>query len=75
MISKVIKDFAEVFNEPKELPLHRSYDLSIRLKKGDEPVCIRPYRYGILQKNIIERLTQEMLDVGVIQASNSPFSS
>ena len=62
-----------MFTEPKELPPHRSYDHRIRLKEGAEPVCIRPYRYGILQKNIIERLTQETLDVGVIQASNSPF--
>ena len=35
----------------------------------------RPYRYGALQKDVIEKMTQEMLDSGVIQNSTSSFSS
>ena len=46
----------------------------IRFKEGCQLVCIRPYRNWILQKDIIEKLIEKMLDAGVIQVSNSPFS-
>lgn len=36
---------------------------------------IRPYRYPIKQRDIIEQLIQEMLDRGIIQTSSSPFAS
>lgn len=34
----------------------------------------RPYRYPGVNKNIIEKLVQEMLDQGVIQHSTSPYA-
>ena len=43
--------------------------------EGAKPVNIRPYRYGSLQKNVIEEMTSELLKSGVIQKSSSPFSS
>ena len=45
------------------------------MKEGAQPICLRPYKYGVLQKNVIEKLTQELLDFGVIHCSHSPFSS
>jgi len=36
--------------------------------KGDaKPINIRPYRYPLKQKDIIEKSVQEMLDSGIIQ--------
>lgn len=38
-------------------------------------MSIRPYRYPLKERDIIEQLVQEMLDKGIIQASVSPFAS
>ena len=57
------------------LPLQQSHDHAIRLVPGSQPPNIRPYRYPCLQKNEIEKLVQELLDVGVIRSSVSSYSS
>lgn len=49
------------------------FDHKIPLKDQTVPINIRPYRYSLAQKDIIEQLTQELLDQGVIRDSNSPF--
>ena len=36
---------------------------------------MRPYKYPLQQKDVIEELVQEMLDKGIIQYSTSPFAS
>lgn len=72
-LNRLLKEFEDVFNLPKELPPKRSYDHSITLKQGSNPVNLRAYRYGALHKNIIEDLVQEMLHSGVIRPSHSEF--
>ena len=71
----VLREFEDVFKEPTKLPPHREQDHRIPLVEGAKPVNIRPYRYGALQKDVIEQMTQELLNSGVIQNSSSPFSS
>ena len=39
------------------------------------PVSLRPYRYDFHQKNELEKHVKEMLSSGIIQASQSPYSS
>ena len=63
------------FEKPEGLPPKRSHDHKISLIEGAKPVNIRPYRYGGLQKDVIEKMTQKMLNLGVIQNSFSSFSS
>ena len=53
----------------------RSHDHHIILKEGIPPINVRPYRYLALQKDIIEKIMQEMLDTGVVRPSQSPYSS
>ncbi|XP_042035243.1 uncharacterized protein LOC121781586 [Salvia splendens] len=74
-IAGVLESFRSVFRVPTEMPPIRQYDHRIHLLPGSKPVNVRPYRYPYFQKNEIERQVREMLEQGIIQRSNSPFSS
>jgi hypothetical protein len=74
-ISEVLQSFQPVFDIPQGLPPSRSCDHSIPLIQGYQPVFIWPYRYAPAVKDEIERQVNEMLASGIIQHSNSPFSS
>jgi hypothetical protein len=65
-----------VFSTPQGLPPSRGvHDHSIPLVPGSLPPNIRPYRHPFAQKNEIEKMVQELLTVGVIRPSTSPYSS
>lgn len=38
-------------------------------------MCVRPYRYPFYQKGEIEKIIRELLELGAIRQSQSPFSS
>ena len=63
------------FGAPTGLPHPRSHDHRIPLQPRAGLICVRPYRYPYFQKQEIERLVEEMLSQGIIQPSQSPFSS
>ena len=67
--------FADIFAEPKSLHSHRCQDHKIVLKEGTSPVNFKPYSYSAVQKHLIEKTVQEMLEVRVIRPSKSPYSS
>lgn len=60
---------------PKELPPERSQNHKIFLKEEVNPICLKPYRYGPLEKDIIEKIVPELEESEVIHFSNSPYSS
>lgn len=64
-----------MFAEPKSLLSVRDLDHSIPLKPIAMPVSLSPYRYNYHQKDELERQVKEMLISGVIQHSQSRFSS
>ncbi|CAA2966835.1 Hypothetical predicted protein [Olea europaea subsp. europaea] len=70
-ILEVIHHFPRVFEEPKRLLSPRSHDHHIHLKEGSHLFKIRPHRCPFIQKTKIEKLIKEMLQTGIIQASNS----
>ncbi|XP_042008927.1 uncharacterized protein LOC121757445 [Salvia splendens] len=74
-VAAVLDEFGSVFRVPTGMPPVRPYDHRIHLLPGSKPVNVRPYRYPYFQKNEIERQVREMLEQGIIQRSNSPFSS
>lgn len=73
-IRDLLSKFKAVFDEPRGLPLPRSHDHQIRLKE-DKPVTVWLYRYPYFQKAENEHIVKELLESGVIQPSQSPFSS
>ncbi|XP_073367792.1 uncharacterized protein [Aegilops tauschii subsp. strangulata] len=74
-LQALLDEYADVFQEPKTLPPHRDFDHAIHLEPGTSPPNVRPYRYSPLQKDEIERQVAEMLQVGLITTSISPFAA
>ncbi|KAE9621561.1 putative nucleotidyltransferase, Ribonuclease H [Lupinus albus] len=75
-IDQILKQFAEVFADPSQLPPMRvKHNHQIPLLQGTDPVNKRPYRYAKHQKDIIDTLVQDMLTSGIIQNSSSPYAS
>jgi len=74
-LTQLLQAYADIFEEPKTLPPHRSHDHRIILKEGTSPINVRPYRYPALQKDISEQTVREMMEAGVVRPSQSPYSS
>ena len=75
-IQQSLKEFEDIFQLPTTLPPFRpGFDHTILLLQGVDPVNIRPYRCSKSQKDIIDRLVQDYLQSGVIQHSNSLYTS
>jgi len=74
-MQQLLKDFKDIFQTPEQLPLIREIDHTITLKEGTGPVNVRPYMYAYFQKAEIEKQVQNMLKLGFIRSSTSPFSS
>jgi len=74
-IQQLIQEFAVLFEVPTALPPARSCDHAIPLLPGAAPIQVRPYRYAPALRIEIENQIKEMLQNGIIQKSNSPFSS
>jgi hypothetical protein len=65
-----------IFSTPQGLPpSHGVHDHSIPLVPGILPLNVRPYRHPFSQKNEIEKIVQEFLQVGVIHPNTIPYSS
>ena len=74
-ILRLTEAYAKLFQEPNHLPPQQEIEHRIHLKEGTDPVNVRPYRYAHFQKEEIERQVQEMLQIGLIRPSTSPYSS
>ena len=74
-IKELLQQYEFLFQEPNQLPPHRMHDHRIPLKEGVNSVTIRPYKHSTLQKDVVEKMTGELLEAGFIQHSSSPFSS
>ncbi|XP_076935565.1 uncharacterized protein LOC143602280 [Bidens hawaiensis] len=74
-INTLLENYDHVFALPTSLPPKRSCDHQIILKEGISVIAQKPYRYPAVQKDIIEKMTQELLDMGIARESTSPFAS
>jgi hypothetical protein len=74
-VQSVLDHFQGVFEPPTKLPPRRACDHRIPLIPGATPVSSRPYRYASALKDEMKKQVAEMLQVGIIHPSSSPFSS
>jgi hypothetical protein len=74
-VAALLTELKTVFDPPAGYPPARDCDHTIPLIPGASPVNVRPYRYPPAIKDEIERQITDMLKIGVIQSSSSPFSS
>ncbi|GJS06813.1 ty3-gypsy retrotransposon protein [Tanacetum coccineum] len=75
LITNLLTEFQTVFATPHTLPPSRPHDHQIPLLNDNKPVNVKPYRYPHFQKKVMTQLIDEMLRDGIIQPSQSPFSS
>jgi len=74
-LQNVVDNHSKVFETPKGLPTIHDHDHAIHLIPGSVPPNIKPYRYTYAQKSEIECMVAKMLEVGIIQPSQSSFSA
>jgi hypothetical protein len=75
-LQAIISKHQLFFSTPQGLPPSLGvHDHSIPLVPGSLPPNICQYRHPFSQKNEIEKMVQELLNVGVIHPSTSPYSS
>ncbi|KAF5817053.1 putative nucleotidyltransferase, Ribonuclease H [Helianthus annuus] len=74
-IQALLDGYADVFQNPTSLPPDRSCNHRIHLIDESVTINKKAYRYPMGQKDVIEKMVQEMLDMGIIRHSVSPFAS
>jgi hypothetical protein len=75
-LQSILSKHKVVFSTPQGLPpSHGVHDHSIPLVPRILPPNIRPYRHLFSQKNEIEKIVQEFINVGFIRPSTSHYSS
>ncbi|KAJ8759322.1 hypothetical protein K2173_006842 [Erythroxylum novogranatense] len=74
-MQQLLHQFADIYQHLTELPPEREINHRIILKEGSDPVNVHPYRYAYFPKAEIEKQVHDMLKLGLIRTSTSPFSS
>ena len=75
-VQNLLDRYQEVFQElPAGLPPNRGCEHIIELDPTQGPTIVKPYCYNYYQKSEIERLTIELLDMGVIMERKSPYAA
>ena len=75
-IQSILDRYATVFGEiPPGQPPDRGFEHTIELEQGIQAVITTPYRHPKAYRDEIERAIQELLALGHIRPSTSPFAS
>ena len=75
-IQLVMDRYGRVFGDiPPGVPLDRGFEHGIELEDGAKPVMTMPYRHPRAYNDEIEKTIHELLDMGFIRPSSSPFAS
>jgi hypothetical protein len=75
-IKKIMDRHSKVFEPiPLGAPLDRGFEHIIELEEGAKPAITTPYRHPKKYNDEIEKEIKELLDMGHIRTSSSPFAS
>jgi hypothetical protein len=75
-IQRIINKHNKVFGLiPPGAPPDRGFEHIIELEEGAKPVITTPYKHPKKYKDEIEKAIKELLDMGHIRPSSSPFAS
>ena len=75
-IKKILDRHHKVFGSiPLGVPPDRGFEHIIELEAEAKPVITTPYRHPKKYKDEIEKAMKELLDMGHIRSSSSPFTS
>jgi len=75
-IQHILDKYHDIFGEmPRGLPPSRGFEHIIELEQGEKPIMITPYQYPKIYKDEIEKTIKELLDMGFVRPSSSPFAS
>ncbi|CAN6570108.1 unnamed protein product [Malus baccata var. baccata] len=76
-VEDVLVEFADVMPKelPKKLPPRREVDHAIELEPGAKPPSKSPYRMSPPELEELRKQLNELLDVGYIQPSKSPYGA
>lgn len=73
---RTVRDFPDVFSEVLSgLPPSRKVEFGIKLIPGTAPVSIAPYRMAPNELTELKAQIQELLDLGFIRPSVSPWGA
>lgn len=67
-----LQDYQHIFSD--NLGLIKDYECQIKVRPG-EPIYQRPYTIPISRLSKMDKEVQQMLDLGIIERSDSPWSS
>jgi hypothetical protein len=75
-IKRILDKHHKVFGPiPPGVPPDRGFEHIIELEAGAKPIITTPYRHPKKYKDEIEKVIKEILDMGHIRPSSSPFAS
>jgi hypothetical protein len=75
-IQELLGKHDKVFGQiPPGVPPDRGFEHTIELEEGAKPIITTPYRHPKKFKDEIEKAIQELLEMGHIRPSSSPFAS
>lgn len=63
----LINQYDDIFDKPTASPsTPHGFGHKISMKKGTQPFNLQPYRFSVVQKDVIDNIVQEMLDQGIV---------
>lgn len=71
----LLSRYGDVFDSPSGLPPDRTIKHTVPLSPGFTPPARTPYRMSATELQELKRQINELLDMGFIQPSSSPFAS